>query len=277
MSRKVLFSLCAALAVFAFGTMTVGQASGATLKIAGTNFKEGFLAVYGFPSQVNVPAGSEQTERPIGGGLGRNFGFGQNLLFKAGGGYIGTKPLKIELEGTGVKSEACDSFIGGTLTSNHTGKNNPLSISIQFSDFQCNKVGGVKTSAFSDTSDRPWITEVCSPEVGTTCKPDPSVPAAGNAEGLVKIEDVSFELGPGTTVQGTVWGKWTQGAAKVPPCVEIKEPPTGGTGLLVTKSASFLVGTKAKIIEGKACLFSANNDWVSQSEKEEPAIEIANE
>jgi hypothetical protein len=266
MSRKIVISLCAALSVFAFGAMTIGSASGANLKITGA--KEGFLAIYGSPPK----------EGPVGWGLGRNFGFGQNLLFKAGGGYAASKPLLIEIAALGMTAKACDSWIGGTLLSNLTGANTPLSIDIQFADFQCStNAGGVPLPSYSDTSDRPWITEVCSPLAeAKKCKVDPLVSVES---GEVKIEDVAFNLGPGLVVQGTVWGKWENGKEKEPPCIKLKAKPEGAgadQNLLVTQPAA-LVGDAISKIEGRACLFSANNDWVSQSEKTEPSIEIANE
>jgi hypothetical protein len=282
MSRKVLIGLCAALAVFAFGTMTVGSASGANMKIKGNS--PGFLAVYGFPAAQN------EAERPVGDGLGRNFGFGQNMLFQAGGGGnqhspIGVAPFFEINSAVGViKSESCDAFVGGTLMSNRTGKDNPLSFSIQFADFQCTKAGllgkEVLTQTYADTQDQHWITEICSPEAGATCKPDAVIP--GNAEGQVKIEHVALDLGPGLTLQGVAWGTWENGK---PPCIKLKNPPAAAVEkepdqtLIVTRSVTGApaVGEKVKEVKGTFCLISANNDWYQQSEKTEPTIEIANE
>lgn len=268
MSRKIVVSLCAALSVFVFGTMTAGQASGANMKIVNN---EGFLAIYGNPPATG----------PVGWGLGRNFGFGQNLLLKAGGAYPGTLPLSITFEG-GLKSKACDSYIGGTLMSNKTGVNNPLSLAIQFVDFECNTNNiGQRPQSYADTFDRSWITEICSPGAAAeACKTDPLIKKGGKGE--VKIEDVSFNLGPGVVVQGTAWGTWENGAAKVPPCITLKNPPEeagANQTLIVTQTIAGApaVGAKAEKVEGRACLFSANNDWVTQSEKTEPQIEIANE
>jgi hypothetical protein len=281
MSRKIVLSLCVALAVFAFGTMTVGSASGANLVVIQP--KEGMLAIYGYPGANSL---IEAKEAPVGQGLGRNFGFGQNMLFQAGGGK--GKPLFFEFEFGGklFKSESCDSFIGGTLMSNKTGKNNPLSFGIEFADFQCNKSGEatkeVLTSAYADTTDQKWITEICSPAAAASCKADPVI--AGE-EGQVKIEHVAITVGPGLTVQGVVYGKWKNGAAGKPPCIEIKKSPSAEAlqNLVVTQSAAGITtGTGIKTVGGEACLVSANNDWYNQftngiTERTEPAIEILNE
>jgi hypothetical protein len=277
MSRKIVISLCAALAVFAFGTMTVEQASGATMKITGRSFKEGFLAIYGFPSAA-VP----KAEEPVGGGLGLNFGFGQNMLFKAGGGYNPSEPLSFTLKTSGLETKACDSWIGGTLMSNHTGKNAPLSFGIEFADFQCSKANtGALPQSYADTQDQKWISEICAPGA-KECRPEPLHEVSGLEEATVKIEHVAFDLGPGIVVQGAVWGKWENGAAGKPPCIKLQNMPAAAPqdqNLMVSESnnAGVKVGEVASVVSGKACLFSANNDWVTQSEKTEPAIEIANE
>jgi hypothetical protein len=277
MSKKFFIGLYALLSACSLGTLTAGQAPGANLRItAGA----GFLAIYGFPAAAN------ETERPVGQGLGRNFGFGQNMIFQAGSGK--GENLAIEIENAKketIKTEACDSLIGGTLMSNRTGKDLPLSFTIHFADFQCNKAGlltkEVLASVFADTQDRPWIAEICSPAKETKCKPD-NVTAAG-AEGLVKIENVTFTMGPGIVIQGTVWGKWENGAEKIAPCITLKLPPEAAVEkdtLYVTEEVlgfGITVGSKIKAIKGKACLLSANNTWYQQAEKSEPAIEIANE
>jgi hypothetical protein len=268
MSRKIVISLCAALALFAFGTMTVGQASGANMVVIQP--KESMLAIYGNPPK----------EGPVGWGLGRNFGFGQNMLFKAGGG-IG-KPLFFKIGA--LESKACVSEIGGTLMSNNTGKNNPLSFGIEFADFQCNKLNtGALVPAYADTQDQKWIAEICAPGA-LECRVEPLHNQKElEKEESVKVEHVAINVGPGLVLQGAVWGKWKNGAAGKPPCIELqskpKEAPADQT-LMVTQTnnpVEIPVGTVVTEVGGEACLLSANNDWVSQSEKTEPAIEILNE
>jgi hypothetical protein len=272
--------LIAALAVCACAALAVGSASAATIEKTVGVTKTPFQAIYG-----NPPAGT-----PVGGGLGRNFGFGENMLFRAGNG-VGVK-LAIELSG-GTKARARDSFIGGTLMSNKTPENQPLSFSIQFVDFQLSivTIAGpteLETASYADTSDRPWISEICSDETGTVCTPDVQVP--GGATGLVKIENVSFNLGGGATptiVQGTVWGNWKSGKAGEAPCITLKKPPAPAAveadTLYVTQATTGVsaVGEKLKEITGKACLISANNDWYKvgliegeAAKAEEPAIVI---
>lgn len=273
-NRKSITGLCAALTIFAFGTMTVGEASGANM--LALQPKEPLLAIYGFPGANSI----EDNERPVGQGLGRNFGFGQNMLFQAGGGK--GRPLSITIA-EAFKTESCDSFIGGTLMSNRTGKGNPLSFGVEFADFQCNRAGEVKkevlTAAYADTQDQKWIAEICSPEAAAKeCKSNALIPATNEEKGQVTIEHVAIEIRPGLTVQGDVWGKWRSGK---PPCITLNLPPASVTEqtLVVTKSVvpGLAVGTKVSKVEGEACLISANNSWYSQSEKSEPEITIANE
>jgi hypothetical protein len=255
--------LLAALAVCAFAALTVGQASGAVMRIKGST--SGFVAIYGSP-------GSNTTTLPVGGGLGRNFGFGENMLFEAGP----TSPeenVEITLLGKVAKSE--EAFFGGTLMSNKSGKGNPVSFSIQFSDFQKNTLAGTADPSYSDTSDRPWITEICSPEAAAKeCKTDAQfegpVEKAGETGG-VKIENVSFNIGPGVVVQGTVWGKWINGTSEKPPCIELKLPAAGVPTLVDTQGGE--VGKIIETIKGKACLVSANNDYYTGHHE---IIELAN-
>jgi hypothetical protein len=252
--------LLAALAACAFGALTVGQASGAVLKIKGS--ATGFLAIYGSPSI--------SAAQPIGGGLARNFGFGENMLFRANT-TSPAEPTEITLSGVVAKSE--EAYFGGTLQSNKTGANNPVGVTIQFSDFQKNTVGGAAAPAYSDTSDRPWTATLCSPEAGTTCKADPLVTSAA---GEFKIENVSFDIGPGTVVQGTIWGKVVNGSATAPLCLSLNLPPATAAAdqtLVVTQSSTFAVGTKITAIKGKACMVSANNDYY---EGHKEFIELAN-
>lgn len=238
------FAICGLLAVWA------SQASAAKLQEGTTN---SLLAVYGSPP----------TTVPTGGGLARNFGFGANLLFQA----TTTSPeaaLEITLSGVVAKSE--DAFIGGTLQSNTTGANNPLGVAIQFVDFQKSTVGGTATQSFTGTYDRNWITDICAPGA-EECRVDPllKVKKAGGGEGEgrnIKIEDVAFNLGPGTVVQGTVWGKFSNGTTTTPACITLENPPAAAAGdqtLIVTQSSTFAVGTKVSAVAGKACLLSANN------------------
>jgi hypothetical protein len=243
-------SIVAAFVACVFLALTTGQAAGAGIKAGANNL----LAIYGNPPAV----------LPVGGGLGRNFGFGANMLFESSE-KIG-EPIKITILGQ-VVAEARDSFIGGTLMSDKTGINNPLSLSIQFADLQENLSKGTPTPLYSDTSDRPWISELCSPEVGTVCKTDPIL--AGNAEGLVKIENVSLNVGPGSVIQGTVWGLWENGK---PPCIRFRLPPAAvaADSLYVTQAAGGFpaVGSRLETISGRVCLASANNNWDPEFEEE---------
>lgn len=266
--------LLAALAVCAFAAL-VGQASAARL---GTVANPSFQAIYGEP-------GVNGATLPVGGGLGRNFGFGENMLFEANA----TAPravLSITLETTpATTATAQDSFIGGTLMSNKTGANNPLSFDVQFVDFQNSKIGTALVPSYADTNDRPWIAEICSPEAAAhTCRPDPQAGVAAAGEGSnpgeVVIQDVSFDLQNVPTVgtvvvQGTVWGTWE---GTKPPCIKLHLPPAAPAGvnrenLYVTQPVA-LIGTKVSAISGTACLLSANNDWFSGTE---PATTLKNE
>jgi hypothetical protein len=283
MSRKLLSGLAASLAVLAFSVMTVGSASGATLKVKGALTAEAFLAIYGFPNHVNG------AERPVGGSLGRNFGFGQNLLFRAGNG-VGTAPLSITLNGE-VVHLGRDTFIGVQLESNHTGAGAPVASAIDFVDMQDAFIGAAKGAWYADTSDQPWIMKICSPAAAVgACKTDPAA-GAGAGEGAdpgeVKIEDVSLDLGPGIVLQGTVWGKWSDGKPKVPPCITLHLPGAVLAGirsqtLYVTQGP--MVGVAIAAISGKVCLYSANNKWskapaegAEGAEEEEPEIVLTNE
>jgi hypothetical protein len=262
--------LLAALAVCAFAAIPAVQASAATIEDEAT----AMLAIYGSP-------GTNGTALPVGGGLGRNFGFGKNMLFQACEACthvpaIGEN-LKITLN-TQV-TEAKDSYIGGRLMSNKTGVNNPLSFKIEFADFQDNFSNGIATPSYADTSDRPWIAEICSPEAAANaCKVDGQFPGA--AKGAVKIDDVSFMLntaGGPVVVQGPVWGTWVE---TKPPCIKLEKPVAGNPTLVVTQTFAGgpALGLAIEAISGKACLISANNNWynVKVGEVKEPAITIAN-
>jgi hypothetical protein len=262
----------AALAVCVFGALAVGQASAALM---GSTENSPFLAVYGSP-------GSNGAALPVGGGLGRNFGFGENMLFQACEGCspaVG-KNLKITLKNaTKTVAETKDAFIGGALLSNKTGANNPLSFGIEFADFQFNTVAGAADPSYTDTWDRPWIAEICSPasEVGK-CKSDPQK-EFNTPAGSVKIEDVAFNLGPGVVVQGTVWGIWKDGTATACPTIELTNPPAGAAAdqtLIETQGTE--VGTPTEKVEGTVCLVSANNDrYIVGGTSKIPAITIKNE
>lgn len=244
--------LLAAFAVCAFMALTVGSASGAVLEQGGSSFR----AIYGFPP-------GSATE-PIGGGVGRNFGFGENMLFQACtlcSPVVG-KNLDIELEGKVL--ESADAYIGGTLMSNTTGEStigtekveNPLSFEIQFADFQHNTVAAAAAPAFSDTDDRPWIAEICGEKA--TCKVDPRL--AGKAF-QVEIQDVSLDIGPGEVVQGTAWGVWENGNATEPACIKLALPPAALAVDTLVETQGPKPGEVITAVSGKACLISANNDY----------------
>jgi len=218
MKRKYLSAVFAALALLAVGLTSAGAASAATLKEKEGSF---FQAVYGAPACQNgfVENAKKEVEKPqpVGCGLGRNFGFGANLLFRASTGAGVGENLKIEIGG--VVLTAKDSYIGATLTSNRSGVNNPLSAAIQFADLQFSEGTGVGAApAFTDTFDRPWISEFCSPAAAAgKCKTDPLFETP---VGSVKIEDVSFEVvigGAINVIQGTVWGVWENGTLRPAP------------------------------------------------------------
>ena len=265
-SRRI--ALASVLAVCALGALTVGQASGALMKAGASNL----LAIYGFPAVQN------EVERPVGGGLGRNFGLGENMVFQAGNG-VGTV-LKITL--LGKVAEAQETIISGTLMSNRTGEGNAQSLTIQNVDFQDSTIGGENVSTYSDTSDRPWISEICALNEGKKeCRIDPLLTEVAAAGRTVKIEDASFVLKNAVignvVVQGTVWGKWVNGAAKVAPCITLEVPPAGAGAnqtLTATQGSAFAYITA---ISGQACLIAANNDWYTVGAKSEPAITIKNE
>jgi hypothetical protein len=257
-------------------TALPGQPSAATIK---STANPAFLAIYGYPG-ASANSLTNRSSVPVGGGLGRNLGFGENMVFRSK--TKGSPNPFIEFE-DGIVSEFRDTYLGGTLMSNKTGKNNPLSFTVQFADFQNSVIGtGGATPSFADTSDRSWIAEICPTEANAPeCQVDPLFKVSGIGEGRsVRIEDVSIDLGPGVAVlQGTAWGRWEDGAAKVPPCIKLETPPKavgGSENLFVTQAAAgfFKVGEKIKRVAGRICLVSANNDWY---EGEEPEIKITNE
>jgi hypothetical protein len=272
MRGSIRIIMLAALATCAFGALVVTSASAAVIETSTNKFQ----AIYGNP-------GVNSETLPVGGGLGRNFGFGENMLFEANA----TLPRKVFSITVATEPETdwsvADTHIAGTLMSDKTGENNPLAFAIQFVDFQDLQIGTTSVPSYSDTSDGPWIAEVCSPGAANgKCKPDPQAGAAGGEganPGEVVIQDVSFDLqhypGVGTIVfQGTIWGTWE---GTKPPCIKFHNPPATPAGvrnenLYVTQPAS-VAGTKVNTISGTACLVSANNDWFSGTE---PAITIKN-
>jgi hypothetical protein len=271
--------LLAALAVCGLAAATASQASAANMKENGA--AEGFLAIYGSP-------GTNGTTVPVGGGLGRNFGFSENLLFRAStGAGVGTN-LSITI--AGVMLTAKDSFLGATLMSNKTGVDAPLSFTTQFADFQFSEAVGLGAMpTYADTFDRTWIGEICSAKaLKGKCKVDPRAGTENNqgAEpGEVKIEDVSFDVvigGATNVIQGTVWGKWIDGAAGTAPCIELHLPPSALAALtsqtLVGTQGATVLGKAITAISGKACLISANNNWykIKSGEEKTPQIEIEN-
>lgn len=244
--------LLAALAACALAATTAVQASAAVVE-AGTT---AVLAIYGNP-------GNNGAAVPVGGGLGRNFGFGTNMLFQADHNVLALEE-DFHFNISGEIIEVGDTYIGGTLMSNTTGSStigtetveNPVSFTIQFVDFQEGKVGASLVPWFTDTSDRPWITEICG-ELAN-CKVDGR--QVGGQAFEVKIEDVAFSVGPGVVVQGTVWGEWSNGTAAKPPCIKFTKAPTAALEfdeLVETQGPA--VGAKPNTIGGTACLVSANN------------------
>jgi hypothetical protein len=269
MRGPIRIAVLTALAVCGFGALA-GQASAALLGQPGNT---PFQAIYGNPGTNGAAT------LPVGGGLGRNFGFGENMLFRANTTVGVGKNLAIKLGG--VKIEATDSYIGGTLMSNKTGENNPLSFAVQFVDFQNSNAEGLGAApSYSDTHDRQWISEICAPGA-TKCRVDPTF-EVGAAGPNVKIDDVSFNVNIGgkvLVVQGTVWGTWINSTKeKEAPCIEIKPKPAGAGDETLVATQTFVggpaLGVEAEEVKGTACLISANNDWFSGKE---PVITIKNE
>jgi hypothetical protein len=248
MQRKLLPAIVGSyVALAALGAC---QASAATLETQTPTVA--FQAIYG-----NPPTGG-----PIGLGLGRNFGFGANLLFQADTKANIGSDITTEFGGS-ITFIASDAYIGGTLMSNKTGTNIPLGLTIQFADFDnVNQLVGEKKEPiqkYADTNDRPWITDICSPQA-KSCELDPQFLTTARS---IEIEDVSFDFGGNLVAQGTIWGKWVNGTAKTPPCM-VFELPANNTEptLVVTQTAGGIypaVGTVLRKISGEACLIIANN------------------
>jgi hypothetical protein len=245
----------AALAACGLTMAIASQATAATLE--DTTAKSALLAVYGNPPETV----------PVGGGLGRNFGYGENMLFEADTtAKIGTN-LSITIGG--VALEAGQTYVGATVLSNKTGESeiektkveNPLSVALQFIDFQ----QATPAATYADTYDRPSIAEICGSKA--TCRVDPRAVTAGAHR--VKIENISINVGPGTVVQGTVWGTWINGSSTTAPCIELTEPVVAADTLYETQGAA--VGATAEKFKGQACLISANNNY---NEKTKDAITL---
>jgi len=255
MSRKCLSILGACLAVFALGAISVGQAAASTME--DVTAKAALLAVYGNPPERAVAG------EPIGGGLGRNFGFGENMLFEANTAEAIGKNLTITIGGGAL--EANETFVGGTLTSNKTPEitvgevkhQSPVSFAIEFIDFQ----DATPAASFADTYDRHSIGEMCGAKA--TCKVGPREGEEGAR--LVKFENISFNVGPGTVVQGTIWGTWINGTATTPPCIELREPPEKASFETLYETQGAAVGAKSEKTKGEVCLISANNNWYTVS------------
>ena len=262
MRRKHLAALAAGLSLVGLGP-AASMASAATI---GQPPSTAFLAIYGSPS-VN---GKE----PVGGGLARNFGFGENMLFEAS--TVKGVGKNIEINHEEKTSQSEDDYLGGTLQSNRTGVNNPLGVAVQFVDFQDSTFGGVATPHYADTNDRPWIMTICAPGA-LECRVDPLLTVA--AAGVdVKIEDVSLDLG-GTVLQGTIWGNWINGKGeKAPPCIKLENRPVkAGADQTLIDTQGGVVGKPITSIAGEFCLISANNDWYKVGAAvKEPAITIEN-
>jgi hypothetical protein len=263
MIRSHLSALVAGVTFLAVGLGVAGSASGALL---GQPANTPFQAIYGSPATNGLAI-------PVGGGLGRSFGFGENMLFEASTEKKIGKNIEINhMEKSGYGE---DDYIGGTLQSNKTGENNPLGFSIQFADFQDTTFGG-KGPHYSDTSDRPWITTICAPGA-EKCRVDPRF-EVGVTKIDVKIEDVSIDLN-GVVLQGTIWGQWVNGAERKPPCIKLEKPPlAAGPDQTLIDTQGGIVGQPITSIAGEFCLISANNDWyhISSSIYYEPPITIGN-
>lgn len=165
MFSKRPLALVIGLALLSLELGVAGPASGALI---GQPANSPFQAIYGSP-------GTNKLAIPVGGGLGRNFGFGENMLFEASTEKKIGKNFEITLgekEKEKEKSTSEDVYIGGTLQSNKTGENNPLGFAIQFADFQDSTFGvknpqsttliqtigrGSRTSAHRERLNAMWI------------------------------------------------------------------------------------------------------------------------
>jgi hypothetical protein len=246
--------LLAAAAACGMLMATVAQAAAATLE--DTTAKSALLAVYGNPA-----ANDEAV--PVGGGLGRNFGFGANLLFQANTSAKVGENLSFTVGGFVLESK--DTFLGATVLSNKTGETeiekskheNPIGLAIQFVDFQNSTAEKTAAPDYADTQTRPWLAAICGS--AATCRVDAR--KGGEGAHLVEVQDVSFDIGPGAVVQGTVWGTWENGTSLTPPCIKLKTPPTELKADTLIETQGSSVGSEATAVSGKACLLSANNNY----------------
>jgi hypothetical protein len=259
-SRKYLSALAVGVALFGLAAVVVGNASAAMI---GQPSNLAFQAIYGAPNFNSA--------EPVGGGLARSFGFGENMLFEASTEKKIGKNIEVTHEEKTEKSE--DTYLGGTLQSNKTGENHPLGIAFQFADFQDSSFGGSATPHYADTTDRPWIATICAPKE-EKCRVDPRF-EVGTTKIDVKIEDVSLEFG-GVVLQGTMWGQWINGEKGVPPCIKLESPPaSAGADQTLIDTQGGTVGKAIAGLTGEFCLISANNDWyIIGSTTNEPAITI---
>src|SRR5580704_11310582 len=180
MKRKFLSALVASLALVALGLLSVGSASASTME--NKTAASALLAMYGSP-EVNLEA------VPGGGGLGRNFGAGENMLFQ--GDTAAKVGKNLGLSVGGVALEAGDTYLGMTLMSNKTPETSPVGALAEFVDFQESKANGALVPTYTDTADRGWVLSICGK--AATCKVDAR--AGGAGAHLVKLEDVTFAVG----------------------------------------------------------------------------------
>jgi hypothetical protein len=261
MSRRYLSAFAIAAALFVLVAVATGSASAATI---GQPANLAFQAIYGAPNFNGA--------EPVGGGLARSFGFGENMLFEASTEMKIGKSIEVTYEEKTGKAE--ETYLGGTLQSNKTGENHPLAIAFQFADFQDSSLGGSATPHYADTYDRPWIATICAPKE-EKCRVDPRFEVLSLSKGNVKIEDVSLEFG-GVVVQGTLWGQWINGEKGVPPCIKLESPPAlAAADQTLFDTQGGTVGNPVTGITGEFCLISANNDWyIIGGTTNEPAITI---
>jgi hypothetical protein len=213
----------AAVVACALGAVTAGSAFADTIGLPpATN---PFVAFLGNPGATP----------PLGLGAAKDFGIGENMVFRGGtlSGVAETADVSITLEG--VTDHCEDAIAGGTLVSNKTSttaNDTPIGFDIQSVDFQHCLIGTTPAPTFSDTKDHVWHARIKEAAGGTT------------------IEDVAVDVG-GKLLRGEVTGSWKQGTTGKPPCITLT-----GVGTLATDPG----GVKPAAIAGKICLISSNND-----------------
>ena len=277
MTKSIYAALVSLLAACGLAAGMASQASAANLKEVGVSEPTGFQAIYGTP-------GTNGATVPVGGGLGRNFGFGASVLFEACTNCATPVGKNLSVTFATNVAQASESFLGGTLMSNKTGANNPLGLTIHFVDLQDWTLGGSATPTYTDTADRPWIAGICSPSASeSACKTDAQF-TEPIKKGGVKIENVSLDFttaGGSVIYQGTLWGVWENGTTTHPPCIQLEKPAAGNPTLAVTQTYAGgpTLGALAEAVKGQLCAISINNNYykVRTSEEKTPAIEIANE